>query len=65
MNSKSDRWTWSTTRGGWIVPIWLDGGSDLYDQTEMFVDTPYTANEKKDSNEDGEEGDKDGLTKDI
>ena len=47
------------------MPIWLDGGSDLYDQTEMFVDTPYAANEKKDSNEEGEESDKDGLTKDI
>ena len=47
------------------MPIWLDGGPDLYDQIEMLVDTPQTANEKKDSNEEGEESDKDGLTKDI
>ena len=43
----------------------IDVGSDLYDQIEMLVDTPYIANEKKDSNEEGEESDEDDLTKDI
>ena len=43
----------------------IDVGSDLYDQIEMLVDTPYIANEKKDSNEESEESDEDDLTKDI
>ena len=47
------------------MPIWRDGGSDLYDQTEMLVDTPYIANEKKDSNEEGGKSDEDDLTKNI